>query len=54
VIFSKKAKKMSSLEVQSSSMFEIVNGIVGVKRDVIFQLIEVIHFRCDEIIQNVF
>jgi hypothetical protein len=35
-------------------VFEIKNGIIGVERDIIFQLMEIIHFRCDEIIQNVF
>jgi hypothetical protein len=40
--------------VKLDDVFEIGNGIVGVKRDVIFQLMEVIHFRSDEIIQNVF
>jgi hypothetical protein len=48
---------MSSIEVdivKLNNIFEIGNGIVGVKRDIIFHLIEVIYFRCDKIIQNVY
>jgi hypothetical protein len=49
---------MSSLEVvkvlKLGDIFEIRNGIIGVKRDIIFQLMEVFYFRSDEIIQNVF
>jgi hypothetical protein len=37
-----------------NDVFEIRNGIVGVKRDIIFQLMEVIYFKSDEIIKNVF
>jgi hypothetical protein len=36
------------------NLFEIENGVIGVKRDVFFQLIELMHFRKDEIIQNVY
>jgi hypothetical protein len=48
---------MSCLEttkMKSSNIFKIGNGIVGMKRDVIFQLMEVIYFRSDGVIQNVF
>jgi hypothetical protein len=37
-----------------NDLYEIKNGIIGVNREVMFQLITLMHFRRDETIQNVF
>jgi hypothetical protein len=44
----------SKLAKDFNDVFEIRNGIVGVKRDVFFQLIELMYLRKDEIIRNVY
>jgi hypothetical protein len=46
---------MSSFQVEEfNDVFEIENGIIGVKRDIAFELIELMYFREDETVQNVF
>lgn len=43
---------MSVLKVKELSEVEIKNGIVGINRDAIFQLIELIYFKTDKLVRN--
>jgi hypothetical protein len=52
--FEKRKQEMTFSKFLEFDIFEIKNGIIGMERDVLFQLIEVMYFRPDEIIQNVY